>query len=1493
MRVWYVRYLLFISLFFASLYGSTSVVDQNFEKFLTDISNGNIANVKSTLTNNSSYINKYGQYGKTPLMTAVGTTAPGASSTNVNSIITYILGFSGVDVNIKDNLPLSGRTALICALESKNFDRVKLLVDAGADVNILSNEKRSPFIYALLSGNIDIVRLLCSKSINDIDPTKSIKDEKGYSCFYYAYQINSVDIFNYLILTKYPSSYDITVLLSDIERIPLWWFEKNQLYYGRTISSTGSVVTEGTLFSNIILNNLAKISIFNANGVKIASSNSAYESLLSNYINAQDTSIAGKNRTALMYALGNKNKKDIVLPYFTQYYNRSSYSSSIVNADPHSQSLVTITDSDGNPALCYAIIANDATYFSDILNAAKPYQVYYPYISYVYTAGQMLTLAKYACKVNALNVWVKIVQDCKLYTGKYYKESADDFKDKLLNYFIRLNDYRGLINNKNQSALYSFVDYFSKTDDFFSYVVGTSYTSASWIALSAEVSTVASPNTVIGLIMKKYPTNYAYMNLFVNSLTVYLSYDDNGTILLPYLLEHMKNNNFTQATGTELSAGQTLLANIVSLMLENYSGSTLYSYLLTIQNNIFEKAIAKFTTKYPYSLANRSSTALQAIDTFFAASMYHDIMNNKLAIYYFNRALDLFSTYFADPSIPVDILSLAQKKYKIFMTNQDVNGDTVLLHALKDFASKNGAVASLSTYLQNWFSTVLQDYMYPDVGNALTGKTPLMYIIEQHLLSKNLDSSIYSKILNASDFSVADASGKTALDYAMLQTNNFQYLYDLIRSSKFTMPANSISNGFLQTIIANTMFNVTDFTTVLSSLGSLRDSALTSHIYPDSGYSFSKAEAGNTPLITAIQVAQQNMSKKYYFDALKNISMAQWKEANPGNKRHPFAYLIRSSKDLFRDSEIITLMQSYLDEGDINFTDNDNDSLLMHACDMERWDVALYLLSLPGIDATILNNKNQKDALTYVAQRTSSDGEIPHGAVADIIKKLMSVHFVRNMQSYKGFNFVGRLLQKLGANSTASSENYSFADFMSFVFMTVRTKDDVTVFQEPYLGRLPLDWATVYMFPELLEAVKTYPDLLLASNNPADMLYFAVKFDSLPNFIKAMRSFGVNDHITGGNHGLDGYTPLQYVAEKNRFEMVDYLILIGASVTFENNKALWNALKSHAMRVAYLLRFCGAKVSLGNSSQDEWMNQFESEMKFADNTISTLSIDQIYRMICVKLNRIDLVPDFEGILYTYIINSLITANFGKSKYFNHAYYHNRSMLDTVVNIYNSQDKQTRNLLEYTEVLIDLVSGQINSTYSDVSNYLQTLFNRIMSMILTPLDMQNKYYYVARYSKKLADDIWQRFVTFHSSYNLYYTLEISPIPNPNYTYNSPFAYFTSLAAHFGLSYSWINARSAYSNQDLYYELWQQSPAHAKAFANYAKYVVPIPEPYVGDASIGDYAGILAAYLEKDNTFIDAFVLKSTQEQYDFFKSVNRYYALAFAKFLQILQITIVL
>jgi ankyrin repeat protein len=86
----------------------------------------------------------------------------------------------GVDVNsVRD---VEGRSLLSIACKNEDFEMVKQLIEAGADVNAKSNMDKTPLIYAASRGIYKIVELLLEKGAD----VRAVDKETGQSALYFA-----------------------------------------------------------------------------------------------------------------------------------------------------------------------------------------------------------------------------------------------------------------------------------------------------------------------------------------------------------------------------------------------------------------------------------------------------------------------------------------------------------------------------------------------------------------------------------------------------------------------------------------------------------------------------------------------------------------------------------------------------------------------------------------------------------------------------------------------------------------------------------------------------------------------------------------------------------------------------------------------------------------------------------------------------------------------------------------------------------------------------------------------------------------------------------------------------------------------------------------------------------------------------------------------------------------------------------------------------------
>ena len=100
---------------------------------------------------------------------------------------------AGIPITARDN---SGRTALIAALAGNKVENVRLLVDAGANVNIKLSENNlsTPLMLACLNCDTEIIKIL-------VDASASINatDKFGYTALMIAIELNKIDVIELLL----------------------------------------------------------------------------------------------------------------------------------------------------------------------------------------------------------------------------------------------------------------------------------------------------------------------------------------------------------------------------------------------------------------------------------------------------------------------------------------------------------------------------------------------------------------------------------------------------------------------------------------------------------------------------------------------------------------------------------------------------------------------------------------------------------------------------------------------------------------------------------------------------------------------------------------------------------------------------------------------------------------------------------------------------------------------------------------------------------------------------------------------------------------------------------------------------------------------------------------------------------------------------------------------------------------------------------------------
>lgn len=100
---------------------------------------------------------------------------------------------------IRQDVPLNGqdvrgRTAVMAATQGQHVETVRVLLEAGADVNIRDDKKDNPFLYAGAEGYLEILRLANAAGA---DPT--ITNRYGGTALIPACERGHVDIVRYLL----------------------------------------------------------------------------------------------------------------------------------------------------------------------------------------------------------------------------------------------------------------------------------------------------------------------------------------------------------------------------------------------------------------------------------------------------------------------------------------------------------------------------------------------------------------------------------------------------------------------------------------------------------------------------------------------------------------------------------------------------------------------------------------------------------------------------------------------------------------------------------------------------------------------------------------------------------------------------------------------------------------------------------------------------------------------------------------------------------------------------------------------------------------------------------------------------------------------------------------------------------------------------------------------------------------------------------------------
>lgn len=112
---------------------------------------------------------------------------------NYNKVIQILTENNFIDINEKDS---EGRTSLIYALSQDYKGIATILIESGADVNIVDKlNKMSALHYAIMHNDLDMIKMIIIKTnVNFL-----IKDEQGRTPLHYAIFLGNWDIALYLI----------------------------------------------------------------------------------------------------------------------------------------------------------------------------------------------------------------------------------------------------------------------------------------------------------------------------------------------------------------------------------------------------------------------------------------------------------------------------------------------------------------------------------------------------------------------------------------------------------------------------------------------------------------------------------------------------------------------------------------------------------------------------------------------------------------------------------------------------------------------------------------------------------------------------------------------------------------------------------------------------------------------------------------------------------------------------------------------------------------------------------------------------------------------------------------------------------------------------------------------------------------------------------------------------------------------------------------------
>jgi 7,8-dihydropterin-6-yl-methyl-4-(beta-D-ribofuranosyl)aminobenzene 5'-phosphate synthase len=124
---------------------------------------GDLARVKTLISNDQKLVNSKNDHGFTPLHFA--------ALSGSREVVQFLLA-KGAEVDIRD---INARTPLFFAARRGNLELCRLLLEKGAAVNARNKYDRTPLLYAAWSDNSELVQMLISKGAE-----VNIRDTEGY-----------------------------------------------------------------------------------------------------------------------------------------------------------------------------------------------------------------------------------------------------------------------------------------------------------------------------------------------------------------------------------------------------------------------------------------------------------------------------------------------------------------------------------------------------------------------------------------------------------------------------------------------------------------------------------------------------------------------------------------------------------------------------------------------------------------------------------------------------------------------------------------------------------------------------------------------------------------------------------------------------------------------------------------------------------------------------------------------------------------------------------------------------------------------------------------------------------------------------------------------------------------------------------------------------------------------------------------------------------------